>query len=300
MFLTGTILPLFALVAAGWVLGRWRRLDAAPLVDVCLYLLMPVLMFSSLVRDPLTADEAARYVAWYAGYVAVAWGVGASLGRLAGWGRPAASAASLSLMGINVGSYGVPVVLYAVGESALSAGMLLFACSNATAGSVGVYVAAAGRARPLQALASVFRLPLIYAVGAALLCTLSGVSLPARVLDTAHAIGMAGPTVALVVLGLQLARLDWRAAAAGQLVPTVTVKLLLGPALGIVLARLLAVDEQMLLILALMACLPTAINALLLAVRYDARPDLVGAVCMVTTLLSPLSMLAVLAWLRPI
>jgi predicted permease len=45
-----------------------------------------------------------------------------------------------------------------------------------------------------------------------------------------------------------------------------------------------------------MACLPTAINALLLAVRFDARPDLVGNLCLVTSLLSPLSMLVVLAW----
>jgi hypothetical protein len=78
-------------------------------------------MFASLVRDPLSAPEAARYVGWYA-----------------------------------------------------------------TAGSIGVYVAAAGRTDAREALTSVFRLPLAYALLAALACQLLDLELPRRALDLAH------------------------------------------------------------------------------------------------------------------
>ena len=296
-FLVEAILPVFALVGVGGALGHWRRTDPAPLVDVCLYLLMPLLMFTALVRDPLSAPEAARYVGWYLAYTAAAWLTGTLLARLAGWDRPSQASVCLALMGINVGSYGVPVVLFAIGESALSGSMVLLACSNATAGSIGVYVAAAGRATPRQAFYSVFRLPLVYAVGLALVCTGFDLRVPAAPLELAYAVGMCGPMLSLVVLGLQLARVDWGGTGGGQLLPTVGVKLVLAPVLGILLALALADDPEVLRLLALMACLPTAINGLLLSVRFDARPDLLGAVIFITTLASPLAMLFVLAWL---
>lgn len=297
MFFLQVILPLFVLAGTGFLLARYRNTGAAHPTDVVLYVLLPVLMFTSLVRNPLSAAEAGQYLAWYFGYVLCAWAGTYLAAPLLGWDRPTRSALALSMTGLNCGSYGVPVVLFALGEAALSGAMLLVACSNITAGSIGVYIAAGGTRSSLHALASVFRLPLVYALLLALAVHALGLQVPARLLDMGHLVGMAGPTIALVVLGIQLAGIDVRGGQLRLVAAGTAAKLVLGPALGIGLTLLLGADGLTRQTLLIYSCMPTAINGLLLAVRFQARPELLGAILVGTTVLSPLAVTLVLSFL---
>ena len=290
------ILPLLALVAVGWLLGRWRDAAPAGVADVVLYLFMPLLMFTSLVRDPVTWVQTGRYLGWYLCYVLIMWGVAVVAGRLLRWPQPLRAALGLVLTGINVGSYGVPVVLSVVGEQALSGAMLLLVASNATAGSLGVYLAAGGRLRPTQAAKTIFRLPLIYAVVGAVGVQISGLHIPSNWLESAYRIGMTGPTLALVVLGLQLSRVDW--SGMGKQIGLIALaKLAIGSCVGLMLAIGLGAQGDDLAALAVMGCLPCTINSVLLSLRFDTRPDFVGGACLLTTLMSPVALLVALNWL---
>ncbi len=294
--IASVILPLLALVATGWLLGRWRRADPSGVVDVVLYLFMPLLMFTSLVRDPVTWGQAALHLGWYTCYVTLMWTLASISGRLLQWPRPQRAALGLILTGINVGSYGVPVVLFVVGEQTLSGAMLLLVASNAAAGTLGVYLAAGGRLRPLQAAGSIFRLPLVYAVIGALAVQLMGVQIPSGLLNSAFRIGMVGPTLALVALGMQLSRVDW--SAVGRQVGAVAIsKLTVGSVLGVLLAVAIGARGDQLATLVIMGCLPCTINSVLLSVRFESRPDFVGGACLLTTLLSPVALLLALTWL---
>ncbi len=292
------LLPFFGLAGAGYLLGRLRHSDPAPLTDLCLYVLMPLLLFVSLVRNPLSGGEAALILGWFALLVALASGLVLVVGRLAGWDRANRSSVLLSTTNLNVGSFGVPVVLFALGDQALSQVMLLFVYSNIAAGSIGVYIAAAGRQTLLQALTSVFRLPLIYAVGLALLVHGLDLSLPPALLASGEAIGKAGPLVSVVVLGIQLANIPLRGQFTATLAGCLTLRCLAVPALGIGLALGLGAEGHLLHLLLLGACLPSAINTLLLAVRFDTRPELLGGILLGSTLSSPIAIAAVLAWME--
>ena len=290
------VIPLLALIGAGWLLGRWRQPDPGASADVVLYLFMPILMFTSLVRDPLTLIGAGRYFGWYAGFTLITWAAAIIGGRLLRWPAPERGALGLVLTGINVGSFGLPVVLFVVGEQALAGVMLLMVASNAAAGTLGVYLAAGGHLPPLQAALSIFRLPLIYGVVAALVVQVTGLTIPDHWLIAAHNIGMVGPTISLVVLGLQLSRIDWSGAGVRIWVLAIS-KLALGTVVGLLLARWLGATGDDLTTLALIGCMPTAINSVLLAVHFKCCPDLVGGACLTTTLLSPLALTAALIWL---
>ena len=287
------IVLVFAPVGVGFLLGRFRKTDPEPLADTCLYFLMAILMFSALVRTPLTPVQAAEFVSWYFAFVLVAWALTALVTGWLGRARPTRGALALSMSSVNEGSYGVPVVLFAVGESALGGIMLLFACSNIAAGSIGVYIAAGGRKRPAQALASVFKLPLIYAVILALAVRALDLQLPPRALALGQQVGMAGPTLGLVILGIQISRMG---AGEGRELPLIWVsigaKLILGPVLGIGLITLFGIQAPVRDTLLICSCLPTAINCLLLAVKYDTHPRLVGAILVGSPFLSPLTIAA--------
>lgn len=290
------ILPLFVLMATGYLLGRFRGTSAAPLSDVCLYILIPILIFGSLVQNPMTGGEFARIFAWFFGLVVFYILAVGTVGRLLGWPPATRSAVTLSLASLNAGSYGLPVVLFAFGDEALAPATVLLVCSNINASSLGVYIAAGGGTSPLKALVSIFRLPLIYAVVLALAVNLLGLPIPDRVLSLATLIGKAGPQVALIVLGIQISSMGFRGLRSKGVLGITAAKLLVGPALGIGLALLLGADGLLRNVLFVYACMPTAINFLLLSVRFNARPDFVGGVILGSTLLSPITVTAVLLW----
>lgn len=297
MIFLQAIVPLFALVGAGALVGRYRKTDPRPLSDVCLYILIPVLLFSSLVRYPLSGRASAQVVMWFIGLILVSWAGVGLFGRLLGWDRPTRSAVTLSLFSLNSASYGLPVVLFAFGDTALAPASLLVAMNNISGSSFGVYIAAGGRHGTLQALLSIFKLPLIYGVIFGLSFSWLNIEVPERLLDFLLQIGKAGPVTAMVVLGVQFSRLNMRSTWSGPMYGGVITKLILGPLVGVMLALVLGADGIIRDTLYVYGCMPTAISVLLLSMRFDTRPDLVGGIIFGSTILSPLTVVGMLMYL---
>ena len=296
-FLLNVIAPLFTLIGCGFILGRRRKIDTESLADVAIYVCLPFLLFSALVRHPVTGLAAAQVFAWQAGMYLVSIAAIRLVAHLANWDQPTRSAVTLSLPTVNVASYGVPVVLFALGDEALAIIMLLFIYGNIFGSSLGVYIAAGGRQSPLQAFKSIFKLPLIYTAALAIGVNLLAIPIPASILDTANLIGKAGPILAIILLGIQVARIQLGGNSSGALYGGIGAKILLGPVLGIGLTLLIGAEGSVREVLLVCSCLPTAINALILTVRFDARPDLLGGILIGSTLISPLTLSAVLYWI---
>ena len=87
-------------------------------------------LFRHIVRHPITGVAAAQVLAWQAGVYALSTPAIWLLARTLSWDRPTRSAVTLSIPTVNVASYGVPVVLFALGDEALSIVMLLFVYGN--------------------------------------------------------------------------------------------------------------------------------------------------------------------------
>ncbi len=293
------ILPLFVLMGMGYLLGRSRGSDPGSLSDVCIYILIPILMFASLVRAPLSGTAFLQMSAWSLGLVLISW-MGVSLiGRLLGWDRPTRSAVTLTLTTVNTASYGLPVALFAFGDHALPFAGLLVVLNNIIHSSFSVYIAAGGRQSPLASFLSVFRLPLIHAVALALVLNVLSVRPPNWVLDVALLVGKAGPQVAIIVLGVQLSSLSFRGVAASHFVLGIVARSVVGPALGIGLTLLLGAEGVVRDVLLLYSCLPAAISSLLLATHHGTRPNLVGAVILGSTLISPITITTLLVIIGP-
>ena len=223
--------PLFTLIGCGFFLGRRRKVETEPLADVAIYICLPFLLFSTLVRHPVTGLAAFQMFAWQGGMYLCSIPIIWLVARLFGWDKATRNAVTLSLPTINVASYGVPVVLFALGDEALSVIMLLFVYGNVFSSSLGVYIAAGGRQSRWQAFASIFKLPLIYTAAVALAINAIDIDIPDSILDTANLIGKAGPIVAIILLGIQVSHIQLRGNAV--LYGGISAKILLGPVLGI-------------------------------------------------------------------
>ncbi|MBB27949.1 MAG: hypothetical protein CME25_03500 [Gemmatimonadetes bacterium] len=291
------ILPLFALIGSGFLLARFRQTDPAPLTDACLYIFLPILMFASLVRNPLPGVAVLQIFTYLVVLVLFFWAAVWLVGRFLGLDKPTRSAITLSLSSVNSASYGLPVALYAFGDAALSAGTLLVVGFNIYNSSLGIYIAAGGRQSPLGAFLSVFKLPLIYAVIFAVASILLNIKPSPEHLDLLILIGKAGPQVALIVLGIQISGLKLHGHGSRELYGGIAAKLVIAPLIGIGLTFLVGAEGVVRNTLLLYSCLPTAISMLLLSVRLDARPDLVGGIIFVSTLVSPIPIALLLFFL---
>ena len=145
----------------------------------------------------------------------------------------------------------------------------------------------------------VARNPIVMAVLLALVWRGIGLPAPPEVLrHTLEMLGAAAPPVALFCLGGSLlgfnARAAWRETAL-----VLGLKLLAMPALVWAACWLLEVPAMDTAVAVLVAAMPTGANAFLLAQRYRVAAEASGAAVLLGTLLSVVTISALLVWLVP-
>src|SRR3954471_24003702 len=120
--------PIFGIILAGYLAGRWRILGAeatAALNAFVSFFALPVLFFGTLARTPVETVLDPALMAGFGLVVLATFGIGMLSARLAVRG----GLAKMSLQGIaaswgNVGYMGVPLCLSAFGEQGLPPAML--------------------------------------------------------------------------------------------------------------------------------------------------------------------------------
>ena len=153
-----------------------------------------------------------------------------------------------------------------------------------------------GRASLSAAAKGLLSVPAIWAVVLALVILRVDWSLPLPVARTVGLFSQASIPCFLVILGMQLHGNGWR----GPLRPlalAVIARLLLSPLVAIVLVPVLGLDGAARQAGILQTAMPSAIITIVLATEYDVEPNFVTSAVFVTTLLSPLTVTPLLAYL---
>lgn len=111
----GALLPILAIGAVGFLLGRVRDVDPEPLNTVTVYVLAPVLVFYSLATTELAGETLAALTAGVVAYHVAMLLVAGGVARLAGISDPLLGALVLVAAFPNSGNYGIPVSSFAFG-----------------------------------------------------------------------------------------------------------------------------------------------------------------------------------------
>lgn len=295
--LLNNLLPVFLAAATGYVLGRTLRPDVKAISRAAFYIFSPCLVFKAVASNALSGGEFGRMALFTLAAVLASGALGLAACRLLGYNQILTSGILLSVMFVNGGNFGLPINLYAFGEAGLARATLYYVFSTTLVYTLGVYVASRGRLAARQALLSVLKVPALYALPLAGLILVTGWKTPLplqRPIDLLA--GAALPTM-LVILGMQLARARWQ----GQVGPVgvaASLRLLGGPLIGLLLASLLGLSGPLRQAAVLESAMPTAVINTILAVEYEGQPDFVTSVVLVTTLLSPLILAPLIAYLK--
>jgi hypothetical protein len=284
----GIVFPIFAIVALGFLYARRHQPDMAAANRMNLEVFTPALIYSVLSgRD----FQLAEYHALALGGTLVVLGSGLlawPVARLLGY--PVRTFVP-PMMFTNSGNMGLPLALFAFGEAALPAAMVLFLVENLLHFTVGNAMLE-GRIHPLVLL----RMPMLQATVAGLAVSLLGIDLPKAVADAVALLGQVSIPLMLFALGVRMTFIDlrdWRIGAVGAL---------LCPASGILVAwaagRLLGIEGTQLAQLTVFGALPPAVLNFMLAEQFAQQPRQVASIVLLGTLASaaviPLTLAVVL------
>jgi hypothetical protein len=292
------LLPLTVIVGLAFLLGRTGRQDYAPLARTSFYLFNPSLAFVSLASASVTADLLGRLALFKVTVFVLLLATSAVTARRLRLTGPAGNAFLLASTFANSGNYGLFVAESAFGAPGLSLAVICYVTDNLLANSVGVYVAARGRATAQQAFVQVFRNPALYAVPLGLAFNHFGWVVPGPAMRVLELLGRAAVPTMLVVLGLQLAALprdqsNWTAVGVASFL-----RLVIAPLFGLLLVGLFGLTGLGRQVGILQVAVPTAVLTSIIAARYDTEPGLVAGTVMVTSVASLLTVTALLTWVH--
>jgi malonate transporter len=305
--------PIFGVILAGYLAGRWRILGGeatAALNAFVSYFALPVLFFGSLARTPVRAVLDPALMLGFGLAVAATFAVGMISTRLAVQDRRRRGLAAMSLQGIasswgNVGYMGVPLCLAAFGEAGLPPAMLTVIVTAVISMVFGVMLieleVAAGHGPLktfLRAAFNVARNPLPMSIALGILVSALGVPIPTPVEKWIDLLGAAAAPCALFAIGLFLSDKSIKSGLAEAGLATI-IKLLLQPLLAVlVLPFFIDLNSVAGKVALLMAALPTAANAFVLAKQFDISVEQNTAAVLLSTAFSVITVSALLVWLR--
>jgi predicted permease len=202
----------------------------------------------------------------------------------------------LTVMFGNAGNFGLSLNLFAFGEDAVAYAGIFFVTSAILVYTLGVVLASWGKSNLRSALTGVFKFPVIYAVILALIFNFLDWQLPLPLDRTISLLSDAAIPVMIVLLGIQLynSKLSKDAIPVGL---SNLLRLVVSPVLAIGLAALFRLEGTAYQAGVLETAVPTAVLTTVLGTEFDIEPALVTTAVVTSTLLSPLTITPLLAFL---
>ena len=270
------------------------------------YFALPVLFFGTLARTPVTAVLDPPLILGFGAAVVATFVLGMVVTRLVGKGGLAAmSLQAIAASWGNVGYMGVPLCIAAFGDQGLPPAMLTVIVTAVLSMVFGVLLieleVAAGRGPVrtfLRAAFNVARNPLPLSIALGMIYSGSGLPMPVPVEKWIDLLGAAAAPCALFAIGLFLSDKSVKSGLVEAGLMTV-IKLLVQPALALlILPFFLDLNSIAGKVALLMAALPTAANAFVLARQFDISVEQNTATVLLSTGFSVVTVSALLVWLR--
>lgn len=284
---TQTILPVFLIAAAGYGLAAFLPLDSKTIGRVLFYLATPALVFRSLYKTQIDFVLLQKLSVVAVSMFFITGMLGWLISR--GQERRRQSAITLACAVPNNGNMGIPISLFAFGETGVALGTLYYVATSFCSNTLGAAIASAGSASIRQALTQVLRVPVLYAAIGGLLLNWIQIEIPVGLFRSVDLMANAAVPVMLVLMGVQLRsstffQQDW------VIWGTAGVRLLIAPIIAFAICLLLGVNGIERSVIVLQAAMPTAVMVSVLVTEYDADPQFAATLIFFTTALSMITL----------
>jgi len=292
------VLPAFIIAAIGVLVDRTLQVDKKSLSKLAIYILTPCLVFTSVVQSDISASDLGALVLFVLINTTLMCALGLVVGHALRWPSRTTDALVMSIAFLNSGNLGLSIVLFALGETGFALATVFFMTTSLVTNTVAAFFAARSNGNLRQTMGRVLRLPSPYvfllAVGLRLLWP--DVQLPEMVFKPLATIGRAQIPIMLLLLGIQLSQTKI-GGRLSQVSVAVVLRLVAGAAVAVALATLMGLEGLVRKVAIIEASTPTAVTSALMAIEFDADAEYVSSAILLSTLLSAVTLSAIIAWL---
>jgi malate permease and related proteins len=290
------IFPIFFIILIGALLERALTLDISTLTRINFYAFVPALVFVKMLQADLSLLTMGHIALFVLAHSALMLLIALLLYQHRMF-QPYRKVLLLASMLTNAGNYGIPFVLLAFGDRYMSVAAVVLLVQNLLTFTVGVLLMESSQQQRMHILRAISRLPVIYALVAALLFNALSIQLPQPLAVPLEYLADALVPVALLALGTQLGKGIGRPSVVLVSLP-VALRLVIAPLLALAMLPLFTFPHDVGTVLVATAGLPIAVNVFILSAQYHVHEAFASQIVTVSTLLSALSQSAWLAFLQ--
>jgi len=270
------ILPVFLIVAVGWLYGARRRPDMRAVNQLNMEVCVPLLVFSALAAKDF--DLLAQWKLVLASFAVIL------LSGLIAW--PVARLFRISartllppMMFNNNGNMGLPLALLAFGQAGFSAFVVPFAISNLLHFTLGAYLFSKE-----TKFAGLLRNSIVISSGLGVACGLLQLSPPDWLMMGIRMLGNASIPLMLFALGVRMSSANlsgWRSGILGAVLCPLT-----GIVAALLMVSMLDLSPLQTQLLYLFGALPPAVLNFLMAEHYQREPERMASIVLIGNLAS--------------
>nr|WP_255639810.1 AEC family transporter [Aquibacillus saliphilus] len=281
------ILPVFILMALGYILHKKFHLDISTLAKLNIYFLVPGFIFVKLYNTQISWNLFSDIFLFFCLYVFMLFLISIVVGKMMGLDKGEKTAFSNSVMFYNSANYGVPVndLVFKSDPFAMSIQVIVLTLQNIFLFSYGIFSLQSVSKGKLKAALGYFKMPVLYAMLAGILLNIFHVPIPSFIWVPSNYISDALISLALVTLGAQVAALKFKFGLLSVYMSLV-IRLLVGPVIALAIIFIFKMDGMFAQALLISSAMPTAVNSAVIAQEYKNHPEFASQVVVLSTIVS--------------
>ena len=290
------VTPVFILVVIGYFVGPRLKIDARSLSRTAYFVFIPAFVFNIISEAKIDSELALQMLSFIlVAQIAVAL-LGFLVGKALRQSREITAAFVLIATFGNVGNFGLPLIVFRLGETARTFATVYFVATVFISFVICVGVASWARSGGVTAVFSVFKTPALIALIPALVFNITDVEVPIFLSRLSGLLGQAMIPVMLVTLGVQMGqipkiKINFNVFAAS------TVRLIGGPVLALLIVPYFGLEGLERSTGILQAAMPAAVLASIIALEYKLLPEFVTTTVLFSTIYSILTLTVILTFI---
>jgi len=290
------VTPVFILVVIGYFVGPRLKIDARSLSRTAYFVFIPAFVFNIISEAKIDSELALQMLSFIlVAQIAVAL-LGFLVGKALRQSREITAAFVLIATFGNVGNFGLPLIVFRLGETARTYATVYFVATVFISFVICVGVASWARSGGVTAVFSVFKTPALIALIPALVFNITDVEVPIFLSRLSGLLGQAMIPVMLITLGVQMGeipkiKINFNVFAAS------TVRLIGGPVLALLIVPYFGLEGLERSTGILQAAMPAAVLASIIALEYKLLPEFVTTTVLFSTIYSILTLTVILTFI---
>lgn len=273
------LLPLFILMAGGWIMGAVFSIDEETLTRILTDFFVPLLVFGSLYRSNITPAEMADLLGTVVFMVAALYTVSLLYSRISGVDM---RGFAMPVIFMNSGFLGIPLMQLWSGDAAMNIIIVFDQIQTIFIFTLGFFIVGGGFT--LKGLKLSLLSPILWAVILGFSANLLNIPLPGVLIDTCGFAGNAAPPLAAFVVGCSLS--SKHPYINRHIIGGIVLRMGAGLCIGLASVALFNLEGLTKTVVIVASALPAAVFSYVLPARYGAVTEHAQNIVVISTLLS--------------